>query len=145
MQERLSVCLLLRHQLPTVTGVFWFSSQEKVLGAISSGMQSCSVARSRIPPQPPAQPYRGCFPGEGAAFGHMHSKHSAKSPPHDHFFFCKEKLAYQQLWGTVHLCSTAVINRTRSAVSSTRPKALPWQYLVSIQCFCAGKIFRIYF
>lgn len=101
---RLSVCLLLRHQLPTVTGVFWFSSQEKVLGAICSGMQSCSVARSRIPPQPPAQPYRGCFPGEGAAFGHMHSKHSAKSPPHDHFFFARKSLLINSC-GALYICA----------------------------------------
>lgn len=36
---RPSVHLLLSHQLPAVTGVFWFSSQEKVPGTISGGMQ----------------------------------------------------------------------------------------------------------
>lgn len=143
----LSVCLLLRHQLPTVTGVFWCSSQEKVLGAICSGMQSCSVAR-RAGTEPHSCPQRSpvadAFLGRELPLGTC----TPNIQPNHHLmttFFCKEKFAYQQLWGTVHLCSTAVINRTQSAVSSPRPKVLPWQYLVSIQCFCAGKIFRIYF
>lgn len=138
---RLSGCLLLRHQLPTVTGVLWFSSQEKVLGAICTGMQSCSVAR---------RPARSRIPASSAALSRMLSWGGSCLWAHAlqtfsqittswPLFFCKEKLAYQQLWGTVHLCSTALINRTQSAVSSARPKVLPWQHLASIKCFCAGK------
>lgn len=91
-------------------------------------------ARSRIPPEhegnttstqpPPQGQHLRCFPGEWAGLGLMHSKHSAKSPPHNHFF-CKEKLAYQQLWSAVHLCSTISVNRTQSAAGSPKLKALP--------------------
>lgn len=150
-----SVCLLLRHQLPTLTGVFWFSSQEKVLGAICSGMQSSSVARragtephssrSAQATRPPAQrPISDAFLGRELGLGTC----TPNIRPYHHLmstFCCKEKLAYQQLWSTVHLCGTALINRTGSAVSSPRLKVLPWQFLASIQCFSAGKIFRIYF
>lgn len=121
---RPSVHLLLRHQLPAVTGVFWFSSQEKVPGTISGGMQKNSAAhRAR---------HGAAFLSEQAG-----KTHSAAAPLTQMLswgvscvciyalkkfsqiitqravfptFFCKEKLIYQQLQSTVHLRSATLTN-----------------------------------
>lgn len=152
---RLSVRLLLKHQLPTVTGVFWFSSQEKVLGAISSGMQNTSVARRARHGAAFLSEHTGYTTSTAAPLSRMLSwgvswvwvyalKTFSQIITSRPLFFARKSLLINSC-GAVHLHSTTLINRTQSAVSSPRLKALPWQYLASTQCFCAGKILRIYF
>lgn len=125
-----SVRLLLRHQLPAVTGVFCFSSQEKVPGAISSGMQKNSVACRAQHRAAFLSEHTGKTPSASMPLTQMLSwgvsciwvyalkkfSHIITRKTVFPTFFFKEKLVYQQLQSTVHLLGATLIN-TQDTIS----------------------------